>query len=92
VAEFVGDQIFAVLHKAGDQPDHAVWPRSRARAPARRRGDSEPSIRTAALSGRHHSGEVLAGVVGDRGHRIHGVFGDTVNLGARLEGQSPVTV
>ena len=37
-----------------------------------------------------NSGEVLAGVVGDRGHRIHGVFGDTVNLGARLEGKSPV--
>jgi len=32
---------------------------------------------------------VLAGVVGERGHRIHGVFGDTVNLGARLEGQAP---
>ena len=28
-------------------------------------------------------------MVGDRGHRIHGVFGDTVNLGARLEGQAP---
>jgi class 3 adenylate cyclase len=28
---------------------------------------------------------VLAGIVGDRGHRIHGVFGDTVNLGARLQ-------
>jgi class 3 adenylate cyclase len=27
--------------------------------------------------------------VGDRGHRIHGVFGDAVNLGARLEGQAP---
>jgi class 3 adenylate cyclase len=36
-----------------------------------------------------NSGEVLAGVVGERGHRIHGVFGDTVNLGARLEGQAP---
>ena len=32
---------------------------------------------------------MLAGVVGERGHRIHGVFGDTVNLGARLEGQAP---
>ena len=32
---------------------------------------------------------MLAGVVGDRGHRIHGVFGDTVNLGARLEGKAP---
>jgi class 3 adenylate cyclase len=32
---------------------------------------------------------VLAGIVGDRGHRIHGVFGDTVNLGARLQGHAP---
>jgi class 3 adenylate cyclase len=31
----------------------------------------------------------VAGVVGARGHRIHGVFGDTVNLGSRLEGQAP---
>ena len=36
-----------------------------------------------------NTGPVLAGVVGDRGHRIHGVFGDTVNLGSRLEGQAP---
>jgi class 3 adenylate cyclase len=33
-----------------------------------------------------NSGEVVTGVVGDRGHRKHGVVGDTVNLGARLEG------
>jgi class 3 adenylate cyclase len=36
-----------------------------------------------------NSGPVLAGVVGERGHRIHGVFGDTVNLGARLQGHAP---
>ena len=36
-----------------------------------------------------NTGEAMAGVVGERGHRIHGVFGDTVNLGARLEGQAP---
>ena len=36
-----------------------------------------------------NTGPVLAGIVGDRGHRIHGVFGDTVNLGARLEGHAP---
>jgi adenylate cyclase len=35
-----------------------------------------------------NTGPVLAGVVGDRGHRIHGVFGDTVNLGARLQGHA----
>jgi class 3 adenylate cyclase len=36
-----------------------------------------------------NTGDAIVGVVGDRGHRIHGVFGDTVNLGARLEGQAP---
>jgi len=33
-----------------------------------------------------NSGEVVAGVVGGpRGHRKHGVVGDTVNTAARLE-------
>jgi class 3 adenylate cyclase len=36
-----------------------------------------------------NSGEVVVGLVGgDRGHRKHGVVGDTVNLAARLEGQA----
>jgi class 3 adenylate cyclase len=34
---------------------------------------------------------VIAGVVGgERGHRKHGVVGDTVNLALRLEGAAPV--
>ena len=90
VAEFVGDQIFAVFNKAGDQPDHAV--RAAGAALALQRAAAEiaaehpdwPTFRVGV-----NSGEVLAGVVGERGHRIHGVFGDTVNLGARLEGQAP---
>jgi class 3 adenylate cyclase len=93
VAEFVGDQIFAVFNKAGDQPDHALRA-ARAglalqRVAAEIRADSGhpdwPRFRCGI-----NTGEVLAGVVGDRGHRIHGVFGDTVNLGSRLEGRSPV--
>src|SRR2546430_12659247 len=35
-----------------------------------------------------NSGEAIVGVVGERGHRIHGVFGDTVNLGAQI-GRAP---
>ena len=91
VAEFVGDQIFAVFNKAGDQPDHAVLAAraglalQRVAAEIRAEHPDWPHFRVGI-----NSGEVLAGVVGDRGHRIHGVFGDTVNLGARLEGQSPV--
>jgi class 3 adenylate cyclase len=90
VHEFVGDQIFAVFNKAGDQPDHAV--RAAGAALALQRAASEiaadhpgwPPFRVGV-----NSGEAIVGVVGDRGHRIHGVFGDTVNLGARLEGQAP---
>jgi adenylate cyclase len=90
VHEFVGDQIFAVFNKAGDQPDHAV--RAARAALALQRVAAEiaanhpgwPPFRVGV-----NSGEAIVGVVGDRGHRIHGVFGDTVNLGARLEGQAP---
>jgi len=90
VHEFVGDQIFAVFNKAGDQPDHAV--RAARAALALQHVAAEiaaghpgwPPFRVGV-----NSGEAIVGVVGDRGHRIHGVFGDTVNLGARLEGQAP---
>ena len=90
VAQFVGDQIFAIFNKAGDQPDHAV--RAAGAALALQRAAAEtaaerpewPRFRVGV-----NSGDALAGVVGERGHRIHGVFGDTVNLGARLEGQAP---
>jgi class 3 adenylate cyclase len=36
-----------------------------------------------------NTGPVLAGVVGEHGHRVHGVFGATVNLGSGLEGKAP---
>jgi adenylate cyclase len=89
VHEFVGDQIVAVFNKEGDQPDHAERAARAALALQRvaaevASGHDWPQFRVGV-----NSGEVLAGVVGDRGHRIHGVFGDAVNLGARLEGQAP---
>jgi len=90
VHEFVGDQIFAVFNKAGDQPDHAV--RAARSALALQRAAAEiaadhpgwPSFRVGV-----NSGDAVVGVVGSRGHRIHGVLGDTVNLGARLESNAP---
>jgi adenylate cyclase len=88
VQDFVGDQIFAIFNKRGDQPDHARRAAAAALELQRRaeliRKPEWPRFRAAV-----NTGPVLAGVVGDRGHRIHGVFGDTVNLGARLEGQAP---
>ncbi len=89
VQDFVGDQIFAIFNKRGDQPDHALRG-ARAALELQRRAEGVrashpeyPRFRCGV-----NTGPVLAGVVGDRGHRIHGVFGDTVNLGSRLEGQA----
>jgi adenylate cyclase len=89
VQDFVGDQIFAIFNKRGDQPDHALRG-ARAALELQRRAEAVraehpeyPRFRCGV-----NTGPVLAGVVGDRGHRIHGVFGDTVNLGSRLEGQA----
>lgn len=91
VHEFVGDQIFAIFNKGGDQPDHAVRAAraalalQRTAAAVRAEHPDWPHFRVGL-----NTGPVLAGVVGGYGHRVHGVFGDTVNLGARLEGQAPV--
>jgi class 3 adenylate cyclase len=90
VQDFVGDQIFAIFNKQGDQPDHALQA-ARAALELQRRAEAIrashpdwPQFRVGL-----NTGPVLAGIVGDRGHRIHGVFGDTVNLGARLQGHAP---
>jgi class 3 adenylate cyclase len=86
VQDFVGDQIFAIFNKRGDQRDHALQA-ARAALELQRRADTIraahpewPRFRVGL-----NTGPVLAGIVGDRGHRIHGVLGNTVNLGARLQ-------
>jgi len=91
VENFVGDQIVAVFNKAGNQPDHALR--------AARAGLELQRV-AAKIASAHadwprfrvgvNSGDAIVGVVGERGRRMQGIFGDTVNLGARLEGQAPV--
>ena len=87
VQDFVGDQIFAIFNKRGDQPDHALQG-ARAALELQRRAAAVREPDWPIFRCGVNTGPVLAGVVGDRGHRIHGVFGDTVNLGSRLEGQA----
>ena len=92
VHQVVGDALMVIFNKAGDQPDHAVLA-TRAAATLQEaatdvaRGHPDwPRFRCAV-----NSGEVLAGLVGgSRGHRKHGVVGDTVNLAARLQTLAPV--
>lgn len=92
VHQLVGDAIMAVFNKDGYQPDHALR--------AARAGlvlqsaaieiaaahDGWPRFRVGVNSGEAHTGVVGAA----RGHRKHGVIGDTVNLAARLQGTAPV--
>ena len=75
---------------AATSPTTRCRPRGpRSSCSAARRRSAGASRLAAASASASNTGPVLAGVVGDRGHRIHGVFGDTVNLGSRLEGQAP---
>jgi adenylate cyclase len=90
VHQLIGDAVMVIFNKAGDQPDHAIRAARAGLALQRearvcREGhDDWPRFRVGI-----NSGEVVAGVVGaERGHRKHGVVGDTVNLAARLEGQA----
>jgi adenylate cyclase len=92
VHQVVGDEVMVIFNKAGDRPDHAAL--------AARAGVALQEAAAKVANGHPdwprfragvNSGEVLAGVVGgERGHRKHGVVGDTVNLAARLQAEAPV--
>jgi adenylate cyclase len=92
VHQVVGDEVMVIFNKAGDRPDHAALA-ARAGMELQEAADEVarshpdwPRFRAGV-----NSGEVLAGVVGgSRGHRKHGVVGDTVNLAARLQSEAPV--
>ena len=92
VHQLIGDAIMVVFNKQGDQTDHAVRA-ARAGLLLQSAGrdiaaghDEWPRFRVGINSGEAHTGVVGA----TRGHRKHGVIGDTVNLAARLEGRAPV--
>jgi len=92
VHQVAGDEVMVIFNKAGDHPDHAVLA---ARAGLLLQSVADEVVRDRPDWPRFragvNSGEVLAGVVGGpRGHRKHGVVGDTVNLAARLQAQAPV--
>ncbi|MDQ3874838.1 MAG: adenylate/guanylate cyclase domain-containing protein [Actinomycetota bacterium] len=92
VHQLIGDAIMVVFNKDGGTPEHALLAAragvalQRAADEVRRDHPEWPRFRVGV-----NSGGVHAGVVGGpRGHRKHGVVGDTVNLASRLEGEAPV--
>lgn len=91
VHQLIGDAVMVVFNKYGDQPDHALLAARAALAfqeAAAERARDEPDWPRFRVG--VNSGEVVTGVVGERGHRKHDVIGDTVNLASRLESQAPV--
>jgi adenylate cyclase len=91
VHQLIGDAMMVVFNKQGDQPDHAMLAARAALAfqeEAAALADANPEWPRFRVG--VNSGEVVAGVVGDHGHRKHDVIGDTVNLAARLEASAPV--
>lgn len=92
VHQLIGDAVMVVFNKDGDQPEHALLAARAALAfqrEATQIAEEHPDWPRFRVG--LNSGEVLAGIVGaDRGHRKHGLVGDTVNLAARLEHEAPV--
>lgn len=91
VYQLIGDAVMVVFNKQGNQADHALL--------AARAGLAFQEVATGIAASQPgwpsfrvgvNSGEVVAGVLGERGHRTHGVIGDAVNLAARLQEQAPV--
>jgi class 3 adenylate cyclase len=90
VHQIVGDELMVIFNKQSDTPDHPARAARAGLLLQEAAGEVArpdwPTFRVGV-----NSGEVLAAVVGGpRGHRKHGVVGDTVNLAARLETSAPV--
>jgi adenylate cyclase len=91
VEKFIGDGMMAVFNSRGDQPNHAFRAACAALALQRE---------FASLAGEHpnwprmrvgvNSGEAVVREIGGEGHVAYPLVGDTINIGARLEGVAPV--
>jgi len=91
VDRIIGDELFVVFNRRGDQPDHArrgalaglALQRETARVAARH--PAWPRFRVGV-----NTGPVLLTVLGTRGGRTHTAVGDPINVAARLQALAPV--
>ncbi|MGH7388616.1 MAG: CHASE2 domain-containing protein [Candidatus Rokuibacteriota bacterium] len=91
INDFIGDAVMAIFGAPLDDPDHALnavrsalaMERALAALNARWAADGVAPLR---MGIGVHSGPVFAGNVGGRARMKYTVVGDTVNVGARVEG------
>jgi class 3 adenylate cyclase len=91
VEKFIGDGVVAVFNRGGNQPDHAR--RAACAALALRDAFGKvadehpewPRMRVGV-----NTGEAVVREIGGAGHLAYPLVGDTINMGARLEGLAPV--
>jgi class 3 adenylate cyclase len=90
IEKFIGDGIVATFNSRGDQLDHALRAACAALALQRELArltiehPDWPQMRIGV-----NSGEAVLREVGGEGHVAYPLVGDTVNIGARLEGLAP---
>jgi class 3 adenylate cyclase len=91
IEKFMGDGMMATFNSRGDQPDHPVRAARAALALQAEIGQLAeqhpgwPRLRVGV-----NSGNAVLRELGGHGHVAYSLIGDTVNAGARLEGQAPV--
>ncbi len=91
VEMFMGDGMMASFNSRGDQPDHAVRAAGAAlclQQALTRLADDHPGWPRLRVG--VNSGEAIVRELGGHGLVSYALIGDTVNCGARLEGQAPV--
>lgn len=87
VNKYLGDGLMALFGAPAEEPHHARQAAEAALAIARRAEELErsgvyPGLR---IGVGVHSGEVVVGDIGGRGHREYTAIGDVVNVAARVE-------
>jgi adenylate cyclase len=91
VEKFIGDGMVATFNSRGGQPDHplrAVRAALALQEELTRLADAHPGWPRLRVG--VNSGPAVVREMGGQGYVAYAVVGDTVNTGARLEGQAPV--